>query len=346
MTKKILNIYRPSVKSKKKVYCSPKNENNKYTCFSRESLLKIVKAWNKSNPKDKISLKEMKKSKGVKKIWNAINKKLKSVGSNNERNNSGLGSSSGSSSSGSSSSGSNGSSNDSNNGSKKGKKDNGKPKGEWCWIQQEFVKNLNDREINTTFRPKTPKEWYSNKNEWLSTIDIENVMKQYEKVHKDFKFIGPVPIDFDYEYSVGSCIVDELCKIDINDFLKRKTRKIGIIFNLDRHDQDGSHWVAMYVDLKKNKIYYFDSYGEEPPKEVDVLAERLKQQGMENNNTIHYEQNDVRFQYKNSECGVYCMYFITSLLKGQSFEEFKANIVPDDEMNAKRGFFYAPNCSV
>ena len=196
MTKKILNIYRPSVKSKKKVYCSPKNENNKYTCFSRESLLKIVKAWNKSNPKDKISLKEMKKSKGVRKIWHAINKKLKSVGSNNERNNSGLGSSSGSSSSESN--------------SKKGKKDNGKPKGEWCWIQQEFVKNLNDREINTI-----------NKNEWLSTIDIENVMKQYE-VYKDFKFIGPV-LDFDYEYSVGNCIVDELCKIDINDFKEKNS---------------------------------------------------------------------------------------------------------------------------
>ena len=106
MTKKLLNIYRPNVKSKKKVYCSPKNENNKYTCFSRESLLKIVKAWNKSNPKDKINLKEMKKSKSVKKIWNAINKKLKSVGSNNERNNNiGLGSS------GSSGSESNGNSN-------------------------------------------------------------------------------------------------------------------------------------------------------------------------------------------------------------------------------------------
>ena len=110
----------------------------------------------------------MKKSKSVKKIWNAINKKLKSVGSNNERNNNiGLGSSGRSGSSGSSSSESNGKSN-----SKKGKKDNEKPKGEWCWIQQEFVKNLNDREINTTFRPKTPKEWYGNKNEWLSTIGL------------------------------------------------------------------------------------------------------------------------------------------------------------------------------
>ena len=61
----------------------------------------------------------------------------------------------------------------------------------------------------------------------------ENVMKQCEKVYKDFKFIGPVPIDFDYEYSVGSCIVDELCKIDINQFIKKRMLKIGIIFNLD-----------------------------------------------------------------------------------------------------------------
>ena len=45
-------------------------------------------------------------------------------------------------------------------------------------------------------------------------------MKQYEKVYKNFKFIGPVPIDFDYEYSVGNCIIDELCKIDIVELTK------------------------------------------------------------------------------------------------------------------------------
>jgi hypothetical protein len=214
--------------------------------------------------------------------------------------------------------------------------------GEWCWIQQEFVKNLHDKEINHTFRPRTPREWYSNKIEWLSTIDIENVMKQYERLHKDFKFIGPVPIDFDYEYSVGSCIVDELCRIDINSLEEKKIKKIGIIFNLDKHDQSGSHWVAMFIDLNLNEIYYFDSYGQEPPEEVRVLAERLQEQSRNNNKEMNFKINNVRHQFKNSECGVYCMYFITELIKGKTFDDVTQNIIQDDEMNEKRGYFYSP----
>ena len=175
LKKRIHNIYKPTLKKKRGLYCSPKNSNNKYTCFSYESLVKIAKSWNKSNRKNKINLRE---NNTTRKLWQAINNKLKN-----------------------------------------------KYYGEWCWIQEEFVKSLGDREINSTFRPHTPKEWYDNKNEWLSTLDIENVMKQYEKVYKNFKFIGPVPIDFDYEYSLGNCIVDELCKIDIVDLQKKKLIK-------------------------------------------------------------------------------------------------------------------------
>ena len=170
-------------------------------------------------------------------------------------------------------------------------------------------------------------------------------MKQYEKVYKNFKFIGPVPIDFDYEYSVGNCIIDELCNIDIVDLQNKKINKIGIVFNLDKHDMDGSHWVSMFVNLNKDRVYYFDSYGEPPPKEVDILANRLIDQGNKNNQKIKYIKNNKRFQFKNSECGVYCMYFITQLLKGKTFNSFKNNIIKDDQMNKNRGYFYSPNCS-
>ena len=211
---------------------------------------------------------------------------------------------------------------------------------EWCWIQQNFIKELNDTKINSTFRPQIPTEWYSNKNEWLSTIDIEDVMNQYEEKHNDFQFVGPVPIDFDLKDSFGNCIIDELCKIDLFNLKKQNILKIGIIFNLDKHDQDGSHWVALYSDLNKNNIYYFDSYGLSPPQEIDTLAQRLVSQGNKNNTKINYKINNNRFQFKGSECGVYCMYFITELLKGKSFTKIKNNIVKDDEMMENRGYFY------
>tara|TARA_B100000963_G_scaffold222068_1_gene193575 strand:+ start:698 stop:1789 length:1092 start_codon:yes stop_codon:yes gene_type:complete len=56
---------------------------------------------------------------------------------------------------------------------------------------------------------------------------------------------------------------------------------------------------------------------------------------------LYYNTN--RFQYKNSECGVYSMHFIEEFLNGKSFEEITNNIFNDDEINKKRNFYYRPN---
>ena len=70
---------------------------------------------------------------------------------------------------------------------------------ESCWLKQHFIKNkLNNELINNTFAPKAPITWKKNSREWLNNLDIGNVMKQYEEKYKDFRFIGPTPIDYDY----------------------------------------------------------------------------------------------------------------------------------------------------
>jgi hypothetical protein len=283
-------------KTKKKIsrkYCSPttKKESN-LTCFSKSSLQKIARAWNKKNP-DKIKI----EGKSINSLWKQIKTKLRKQCDN-----------------------------------------------EWCWTQQEFVKDLRDKQISTTFKPKKPKNWNKNKTEWLSTIDIENVIKQYEKKYQNFKFIGAVPIDFDEKYGLGQCIVNELCKINLQKLILAKIFHIGIVFNLDKHDEDGSHWVSMFIDLKKNGIYYFDSYGEPEPKEVKKLAERLIEQAKKlGKNNMVYKVNDVRHQYRNSECGIYCINFIVEMLKGAEFNEFTKNKIDDTNMNKKRDFYFSPN---
>ena len=50
--------------------------------------------------------------------------------------------------------------------------------------------------------------------------------------------------------------------------------------------------------------------------------------------------NDIRFQFKNSECGVYSMHFIESLLNGEQFTDVISNIIKDDEMQQKRYHYY------
>ena len=124
---------------------------------------------------------------------------------------------------------------------------------DFCWTTQDFYKKSKKLSKYTKdFKPKMPKEWEKNINEWLSTIDIENVLNQYEKKYPEFLFIGAVPIDFDHKLSPGTCVINELCNINITELLKKKKTKIGIIFNLDKHDQDGSHWVSFFADLKSD----------------------------------------------------------------------------------------------
>ena len=221
-----------------------------------------------------------------------------------------------------------------------------KCKNEICWMKQDFIKDSPlAKELLKNFKPLMPKKWLSNPIEWLNTIDIRDVMNQYEIKYPHFEFIGPVPMDFDTKVGFGQCVIDELCKINLDDLMKKGKTKIGVVFNLDKHTQSGSHWVAMYGDFKGEnglgQICYWDSYGMKPNKEVVVLMERLKKQATELGHNVNININNVRHQYKNSECGVYCIYFLTSLLDGEkSFENIVENIVKDDDMNAKRSEYF------
>lgn len=211
---------------------------------------------------------------------------------------------------------------------------------ETCWLKQDFIKHVS-KNLEQYFKPQIPKSWLKEKNTWLTTTDIEKVIFQYEEALSDFKFLGVVPIDFDYEYSVGQCIVNELCKLDIKNLKKKKIKKIGVVFNLDAHDEPGSHWVSMYSDFNKGEVYYYDSYGIFPPEEIKILMERISIQGIKiKGEPFKLYYNDIRHQYKNSECGVYSMNFIIELLNGKSFKEIIKNRISDENINKKRFEYY------
>ena len=45
-------------------------------------------------------------------------------------------------------------------------------------------------------------------------------------------------------------------------------------------------------------------------------------------------------QKKDSECGVYCLYFITQRLKGKSFNQLIDKNLSDEKMNKYREHFF------
>jgi len=165
-------------------------------------------------------------------------------------------------------------------------------------------------------RPKAPDSWITNPEEWLSSKDIESVEKQYMKIFKTYKFLGCIPIDFDLGRKTGKCIVDTLCSLDIKDLYSKGYTRIGIVFNTDVHTGPGQHWIAVYCDirpeLEEPRMTYFDSYSKKPEKEIKVLMARWKEQWMQSG--VHQlpmrtTYNKLKHQYKDSECGMYCLYF-------------------------------------
>ncbi len=216
-----------------------------------------------------------------------------------------------------------------------------------CWLGSKIIKEINDKDIKyNTFRPKGPTKQF----EWLSTNDIESVMKQYQYKHKDFKFLGAMPSDFDELPIYGTT------ELQFNE-LESSTPKIGAVINLDTHDQSGSHWVAFYANLKTNTIYYFDSFGKKPQRRLNMFIRRLLtyMYNKQHNSKFNVEQfmsryhsskdydvryNKIQHQFKNSECGVYSMNFIIRLLEGETFDEIVNNITNDDKMNSCRNTYF------
>jgi hypothetical protein len=208
---------------------------------------------------------------------------------------------------------------------------------EFCLVKKLPGLDAADKEnLKAYFRPEKPAEWDSKPTTWLDSFNIEDVMNQYEAADPTFEFIGPVPIDFDEKNTWGKCIVDELCKLNLQHVARNGTKKIGIIFNLDPHDEPGSHWVCAYVDIEGKAAYYFDSYGYEPQEEIVRFLKRCMEQGCDK---IVY--NDVRHQRKGSECGMYCLFVIICLLRGRPFYNVCKQVVDDDTMNAFRDILFA-----
>jgi hypothetical protein len=216
---------------------------------------------------------------------------------------------------------------------------------EWCWLEQNFVPAPYAKKmLNETFRPERPKEWKRNPFEWLTTVDIRKVMKQYEKKYPSFLFIGPVPVD------CPTGITCALSRLDVKILINRLGKtKLGVVFNLDPHNKPGSHWVAVYADFIKGKIYYFDSVGLPPPKPIKRFLDKLKdnieeyhRKELKKKKTVVILVNRTRFQYGSSECGIFSMYFIISNLTGKGVKSFKKKSTNDKKMNELRDIYYRP----
>ena len=182
-------------------------------------------------------------------------------------------------------------------------------------------------------RPQVPKSWINDPDKWLDSNDIMHVMNQYEEAYSNFEFMGPFPIDFaaPNPYQKGGepkCLMNEMCELRVQSAKENGTEYIGVIYNLDKHYESGSHWVATFIDLKRHMCFYFDSYGMEPPQQIAKFMKWLTTQ--DSKMELHYSSK--RLQFKNTECGMYSLCFIIRMLMGDELVTFSRKAPKDDGM--------------
>ena len=209
------------------------------------------------------------------------------------------------------------------------------------WLKHNFIKHNISKEFKDyTFAPDSPELWEKNPNEWLSSLEILNVMKQYEHKYKDFEFLGPSPIDYDTHMIFGECVWDELCNFNLKNYIDRDINYIGIVYNLDPHYKEGSHWVALFINIPKQYIVFFDSYGEHAHRQIKKFIHNVYKQGRKLNITFKKRENKKRHQYSETECGMYCLFFIISLLKGHTPNYFENKKITDKKMLQLRNEYF------
>jgi len=214
-------------------------------------------------------------------------------------------------------------------------------KDESCWIDLDFIKKISHKDLRDklryyTFKPK----FYYRQDNWLTTTDINDIMKQivYKYKYKNFYYIGTEPCDF---YKITSKV-----------FSNKKmytSKMVGIIFNLDTHDKPGSHWTSMLIDNDTRTFYYFDSVGNEPNKHIKEFIKKYIKNYLQYN--TKNQSNDDLFtvyinkkvhQKGNSECGIYSIYFIMNKLKDTT-QPINNKRITDKNMKDFRKYLFAIN---
>jgi len=216
---------------------------------------------------------------------------------------------------------------------------------EHCLLDKADIDENSKKNLRTYLRPRRPQKWDEDPDMWLDNFNIEHVMKQYEASLPWFRFLGIFPIDFSApdpykKDGQQQCLYKETCELNLMAEYNKGIRGIGLIFNLDPHYKGGSHWVGLYINLmNKNKPFvgYYDSYGYKTPPLIARLMRSFKLQVK--GCTLGY--NARRFQYGNSECGMFSMYYIICMIHGISFRDFCKDSVKDEFMLDLRKVLFA-----
>jgi len=211
---------------------------------------------------------------------------------------------------------------------------------EMCWMMQPFAV-ANKQRLAQSFAKTAPRGWLR-KNSWLSDTEIKAFLTACEDKFERFRFIGPSAIDFDIVVR-NACVFPRLCAFDLARYVRDGVTDVGVVLNTDLHTGSGIHWIALYLRIGSCvKSFYFDSTGARAPPQIGVFVDRIREQAGGLGLAFSADSSQgVVHQKSTSECGVYCMYFIWSILtRRHALEDFKRIVIKDSEIQEYRWLFF------
>jgi len=159
-----------------------------------------------------------------------------------------------------------------------------------------------------------------NTDEWLDNIVIDSTLNDWEVVFKRFKNMGVHMNNFDEKHK-------KLATADWKTMIK-KYDIIASVINTDNYGSSGQHWVCIVVDSKKKTIEYFDSA-------AGGVSEEILTWMMKISIELNFKEvfiNTLKHQYKNTECGVYSLYYILARMHNVHSDYFDNIRIPDELM--------------
>jgi hypothetical protein len=201
---------------------------------------------------------------------------------------------------------------------------------------------LRKKYLKMLYAPNHPESWLKNPDEWLTNEDIDEILDDIEAKYPDFKAMRTTPIDFDTRIW-GQCVEKELCDFSLKSDYENGKRRFAAVFNLDKHDQPGSHWVSLFVSVHDNAIVFFDSALGGVPPEISALVKRIQGQAKAMNKDLNmrFYTNKVEHQKGDTECGMYSIYFVTEMMADfKNLDMFMKGRINDETVFKMRKDYY------
>lgn len=200
-------------------------------------------------------------------------------------------------------------------------------------------------------KPYGPK----NSTSLLSNYDLKEILERYEAIFDDFKYLNfsmddwynKPPVKFNSDvYKLGTD-PSYIC-----DIIKKGKKKIGFVLNTDTWRGGGLHWFCIFIDFTSlpYNVEFFNSSSNKPSKNIDSLLNNIRDNIL-NCKVLNINSNDVniihvvdkKHQEGDSECGLYCLYYIFNRCKNINHSLFNGvnmNKINDSTMVEFRKYIF------